>query len=95
MGVVAVRLQDLKRELIWDGENMKFLNISDTDEIKVVSSDKFEVIEGHPHFDTKHNNKQEHTRKAKLQRKTWEDSIFDKKRQCLQKCQRDGDRRSC
>lgn len=54
MGVVAVRLQDLKRELLWDGENMKFTNISDTDEIRVVSSDKFEIIEGHPHFDTKH-----------------------------------------
>ncbi|UCH15692.1 MAG: Gfo/Idh/MocA family oxidoreductase [Bacteroidales bacterium] len=52
MGVVAVRLQDLKRELKWDGENMKFTNISDTDEIRVVTSDKFEVIEGHPHFDT-------------------------------------------
>lgn len=52
MGVVAVRLQDLKRELKWDGEKMKFTNISETDEIRVVTSDKFEVIEGHPHFDT-------------------------------------------
>ena len=54
MGVVAVRLQDLKRELKWDGENMKFLNIADTDEIRVVTSDKFQVINGHPHFDTQH-----------------------------------------
>ncbi len=53
MGVVAVRLQDLNRELLWDGKNMKFTNISDTDEIRVVTSDKFEVIDGHPHFDTK------------------------------------------
>jgi predicted dehydrogenase len=52
MGVVAVRLQDLKRELKWDGEKMKFTNISETDEIRIVTSDKFEVIEGHPHFDT-------------------------------------------
>ena len=52
MGVVAVRLQDLKRELKWNGEKMKFTNISETDEIRVVTSDKFEVIEGHPHFDT-------------------------------------------
>ncbi len=52
MGVVAVRLQDLKRELKWDGEKMKFTNISEADEIRVVTSDKFEVIEGHPHFDT-------------------------------------------
>jgi hypothetical protein len=54
MGVVAVRLQDLKRELEWDGENMRFTNIGDSDEIKVVKSDKFQIIDGHPHFDTKH-----------------------------------------
>ncbi len=54
MGVVAVRLQDLKRELEWDGENMHFRNISDNDEIRVVLSDKFEIIDGHPHFETKH-----------------------------------------
>jgi hypothetical protein len=54
MGVVAVRLQDLKRELEWDGEKMQFTNISDTDEIRVVKSDKFEIIDGHPNFDTQH-----------------------------------------
>lgn len=54
MGVVAVRLQDLKRELEWDGENMRFTNITDTDEIRVVKSDKFQIIDGHPHFDTQH-----------------------------------------
>ncbi len=52
MGVVAVRLQDLKRTLEWDGENMEFTNISDNDEIRVVTSDKFAIIDGHPHFDT-------------------------------------------
>ena len=54
MGVVAVRLQDLKRELLWDGENMKFTNISDSDTIKIVTSDAFEIIDGHPHFDTQY-----------------------------------------
>jgi hypothetical protein len=54
MGVVAVRLQDLKRELLWDGEKMEFTNISDSDEIRVIKSDRFEVIDGHPHFDTQH-----------------------------------------
>jgi hypothetical protein len=54
MGVVAVRLQDLKRELLWDGKNMKFTNIGENDKIKVVKSDKFSIIDGHPHFDTKH-----------------------------------------
>lgn len=53
MGVVAVRLQDLKRELMWDGKKMKFTNISDTDEIRVVTFDKFEVIDGDPKFETK------------------------------------------
>lgn len=52
MGVVAVRLQDLKRELLWDGEAMEFTNIGPDDEIRVVTSDKFDVIDGHPHFDT-------------------------------------------
>ena len=52
MGNLAVRLQDLKRKLMWDGENMRITNISDTDEIRVVTTDKFTVIEGHPNFDT-------------------------------------------
>ncbi len=54
MGNLAVRLQDLKRPLKWDGKNMKITNISDEDEIRVVTSDKFTVIQGHPHFDTKY-----------------------------------------
>lgn len=54
MGVVAVRLQDLKRELEWDGKNMKFTNISETDTLKIVSKDHFEVIDGHPHFKTEY-----------------------------------------
>ena len=33
---------------------MEFTNISDNDEIRIVTSDKFEVINGHPHFDTQH-----------------------------------------
>jgi len=52
MGNLAVRLQDLKRKLMWDGENMRIKNISESDEIRVVTTDKFNVIEGHPHFDT-------------------------------------------
>ena len=54
MGNLAVRLQDLKRPLHWDGKNMKITNISDDDEIRVVTTDKFTVIDGHPHFDTKY-----------------------------------------
>ncbi len=54
MGNLAIRLQDLKRRLKWDAENMQITNISDEDEIRVVTSDKFTVIDGHPHFDTQY-----------------------------------------
>jgi predicted dehydrogenase len=54
MGNLAVRLQDLNRKLLWNGDEMKITNISDTDEIRVVTSDKFNVINGHPHFDTQY-----------------------------------------
>ena len=54
MGVVAVRLQDLKKELHWDGKNMKFTNIGDNETVRFVTSAKFDVIDGHPHFDTQY-----------------------------------------
>ena len=47
MGVLAVRLSGLHglhRELLWDGENMKFTNISPTDTIKIVTVDDFKVV---------------------------------------------------
>lgn len=54
MGNLAVRLQDLKRKLLWDGENMQITNITNEDEIRVVTTDAFNVIDGHPHFDTQY-----------------------------------------
>src|SRR5690606_5773930 len=54
MGVLAVRLQGLNRELQWDGENMKFTNISPTDKIRVVAVDEFNVIDGNPSFNRQH-----------------------------------------
>lgn len=54
MGVLATRLagiNGLHRELQWDGENMKFTNISDSDMIKIVTVDEYAVIDGDPHFD--------------------------------------------
>ncbi|RLD92267.1 MAG: gfo/Idh/MocA family oxidoreductase [Bacteroidetes bacterium] len=54
MGVLAVRLQSLNRELQWDGQRMKFTNITSSDELHVVSSDDFHIIDGHPNFDTKY-----------------------------------------
>ena len=38
MGVLAVRLQGLNRELLWDGPNMQFTNIGDNDEIRWIES---------------------------------------------------------
>lgn len=50
LGVLAVRLQGLNKILEWDGDTMQFKNIGTNDELKVVTSDEFKVIEGHPHF---------------------------------------------
>ncbi len=53
MGVLAVRLQGLDKELLWDGENMNFLNISDSDKIQTIIQDGFKIHNGHPTFDKK------------------------------------------
>lgn len=54
LGVLAIRLQSLNKTLHWDAENMKFTNISANEELNIVTSDDFSVIDGHPHFDTKY-----------------------------------------
>jgi hypothetical protein len=54
MGVLAVRLQALNKELDWDGQNMKFTNISDSEMMRIVESDDFYIVEGDPKFDTKY-----------------------------------------
>jgi predicted dehydrogenase len=50
MGVLAVRLQSLNKVLEWDGENMRFTNIGDNEEIKTVIKDGFTITDGHPSF---------------------------------------------
>ncbi len=50
MGVLAVRLQHLNKELEWDGVNMQFTNISDNDKFNMVLSDDFKIVDGHPTF---------------------------------------------
>ena len=52
MGVMAVRLQGLDRELEWDGENMRFTNIPADATIKTVIHDGFSIKDGHPTFNT-------------------------------------------
>jgi hypothetical protein len=51
MGVLAVRLQTLNKELEWDGPNMKFTNITADEKIKIVLEDKFSIRDGHPTFE--------------------------------------------
>ncbi len=50
MGVLGVRLQALNKELLWDGQNMRFTNIGDTEKIKTVVKDGFTITDGHPTF---------------------------------------------
>ncbi len=57
MGVIAVRfagLTGLHKELQWDGENMRFTNISANDKVKIVNYDDFKVIDGDPRFDRRY-----------------------------------------
>jgi hypothetical protein len=54
LGVLAIRLQGLNKALSWDGANMKFTNISATEELKIMISDDFSVKDGHPTFDKKY-----------------------------------------
>ena len=51
MGVLAVRLQMLNKELHWDGPNMKFTNISPSEELRIIIKDGFTIKDGHPSFD--------------------------------------------
>ena len=50
MGVLAIRLQSLNKELDWDGENMRFANIGDDETIRTVIRDGFKIVDGHPTF---------------------------------------------
>lgn len=54
MGNLAVRLQGLNKKLNWDGKNMRITNIGDNEEIKVVTTDKFTVVDGDPKFNTQY-----------------------------------------
>jgi len=51
MGVLAVRLQGLNKELEWNGEKMEFTNIADDDKVRLTISDNFTIVDGDPKFD--------------------------------------------
>ena len=53
MGVLAVRLQTLNKELLWDGQNMKFTTITDDEVIRIIKKDDFKIVDGDPKFDKK------------------------------------------
>jgi len=50
MGVLAIRLQTLNKELYWDGDNMKFTNIDPNEEIRILVKDDFKIVDGDPKF---------------------------------------------
>lgn len=50
MGVLAVRLQGLNKELHWDGENMQFTNINPDERLRLIIEDGFTIEDGHPSF---------------------------------------------
>lgn len=51
MGVLAVRLQTLNKELYWDGPNMTFTNIGPDEQIRILQKDDFKIVDGDPRFD--------------------------------------------
>jgi len=50
LGNLAVRLQSLNRKLAWDGKKMQFTNVGITEELKTLTKDKFEIVNGDPRF---------------------------------------------
>lgn len=50
MGVLAVRLQELDKELEWDGEKMEFTNINPNEYLRIIIEDGFRIEDGHPTF---------------------------------------------
>jgi hypothetical protein len=50
MGVLAVRLQGLNKELEWDGANMQFTNITDDENLRICVEDAFSIKDGDPTF---------------------------------------------
>lgn len=52
MGNLAIRLQDLQRELEWDGDNMKFKNISDSEKMNLITAHMYRKVNKQPQFRT-------------------------------------------
>ena len=50
MGNLGVRLQGLQKRLLWDGENMRFTNINDNEEITAITNNVFTMENDKPQF---------------------------------------------
>jgi predicted dehydrogenase len=50
LGLLAVRLQSLRRKLLWDGPNMRFINMGSSDVIRILAKREFEVAHGKPRY---------------------------------------------
>jgi predicted dehydrogenase len=48
LGALAVRSQSLRRKLLWDGPNMRFKNIGNTDVLRILKESRFELVNGNP-----------------------------------------------
>ena len=64
MGVLAVRLQGLNRELEWDGEKMKFKNIGANETMQIMIEDGFTIHNGHPTFNKRYTVQRERVRRT-------------------------------
>lgn len=53
MGVLAVRLKELHKQLQWDGMNMRFTNINEDENLQIIIEDNFNITDGHPTFNQK------------------------------------------
>ncbi len=53
MGNLAIRLQGLDRELLWDGEKMEIPNIGENEKISLITSHHYRKIDKQPQFDTR------------------------------------------
>lgn len=49
LGVLAIRMQGLNRQLLWDAHKMEFSNINANDELSFISKNEYIVKEGHPY----------------------------------------------
>lgn len=48
IGTLAVKMQSLRRKLLWDGDNMRFTNIGLNDILRILTKSHFEVVNGNP-----------------------------------------------